>query len=698
MVLVALDRIAPRQHRLKTQLFLLSFAALFLELTLIRWAPSVVFLIAYYANLLLLSSFFGLGIGAMICRRRLRSFRWFLVLLAGNVGLLILCRRIDLSVSASEMRFYSGDPRPLNYVILIGLFVANTLVFIPFGQQIGRLFNLLPRLPAYSWDLAGSLCGTLCFAFFSWCMFSPVLGFAIVIGIFASQRPRKDWFWIVPLGALVLGATLTSSEPGGLWSPYHHIVVTAAPDFNERVTNPPPDLFTMRDPPAYTVNVNGCGYQVSASLDPGSYTPGLPYTEYISGKAAQYNLPYALHPRQGRVLVLGAGCGADVQEALLSGAGRVDAVEIDPGIIQISKGYNAGAPYADPRVTVHIGDARSYVARARPGSYDKVIFGFLDSQALASSMDNIRLDGFVYTVEGIRAAYALLRDDGLLAISFFPWKDWMIPKMYRTIAEATGRPPLVYVRGGSVILCAPRGNGIDPQPLLNGFERVAADSFAEVQIPTDDWPYLYLREKALPGDYLIVIGVLLCLALAAVLFLRGRSFKADDAHFAFLGMGFLLLETKSISDCSLLYGSTWVVTLVVVAGVLLMVLAANLAAARLRRFSFWLYAPLFAALALLLVVPRDLVLTLSLPAKILWTLLVVPLPIFFAGLIFSTTFKSALRPAALLGANLVGGMVGGFSEYLGMAVGSRALSLIVIAAYCGSLLCQARYRRVTWVR
>ena len=54
------------------RLFALSFVALFLELLLIRWAPSVVRLVAYYANLLLISSFLGLGWGALTARRRAR--------------------------------------------------------------------------------------------------------------------------------------------------------------------------------------------------------------------------------------------------------------------------------------------------------------------------------------------------------------------------------------------------------------------------------------------------------------------------------------------------------------------------------------------------------------------------------------------------------------------------------------------------
>ena len=183
-----------------------------------------------------------------------------------------------------------------------------------------------------------------------------------------------------------------------------------------------------------------------------------------------------------------------------------------------------------------------------------------------------------------------------------------------------------------------------------------------------------------------MIGSLLALSLLAVFALQGHSFGRSDAHFSFLGMGFLLLETKSISDCSLYFGTTWLVTLLVVTGVLLMVLGANLVATRLPRFSFSLYAPLFAVLVLLYIVPRDQILTLNFTERLLWTLFAVPLPVFFAGLIFSTTFRDALKPSAAFGANLIGAMIGGFSEYLGMAIGSHQLALLVVVAYMGSLL------------
>ena len=187
-----------------------------------------------------------------------------------------------------------------------------------------------------------------------------------------------------------------------------------------------------------------------------------------------------------------------------------------------------------------------------------------------------------------------------------------------------------------------------------------------------------------------MIGILLAITIPAVFLLRGRGFGMNDGHFLFLGLGFLLLETKSIADCSLYFGTTWFVTMVVVAGVLLMVLAANLVAMRMSRFRTWLYAPLIATLLLLYLVKRDSILALSFDERLLWSLLVVPLPIFFAGLIFSTTFRQASIPSSFFGANLIGAMIGGFSEYLSMIMGNQNLMFLIIGAYLVSLALQVR--------
>src|SRR4051812_12153468 len=84
--------VVHQQGRPAIELFTLSFTALFLELMVIRWAPSVVRLVSYYGNLMLISSFLGLGIGAMVAGKRARLLNLFGMLLLAEVLLLLLCQ------------------------------------------------------------------------------------------------------------------------------------------------------------------------------------------------------------------------------------------------------------------------------------------------------------------------------------------------------------------------------------------------------------------------------------------------------------------------------------------------------------------------------------------------------------------------------------------------------------------------------
>ena len=671
--------------RQKWQMFALSFTSLFLEMMVIRWVPSVVHLVAYYANLMLLSSFLGLGVGAMAASRKRSLFDWFPVFLACEIGTLALCRGAVLGTSASEAHFNALSPATLNTGVLVWIFASNALVFVPLGQRMGALFNAVPRLSAYAWDLAGSLCGTLSFGFFSLKYFSPLTGMAIVMIIFLAMSAPRRWLLNIPIFVAVLCTMFVSGERSAIWSPYYYITMSRIETPNVEETDPPPGLLTMRDPPIYGVKVNQFGYHWDAALNPRRYIAGTRRAHFITELTQQYLVPYMLCKGRDRVLIVGAGGGSDVQAALASGVGSVDAVEIDPAIIQLSRKFNAGAPYFNPRVHVHIDDARSFVAKAQPG-YDLVVFGFLDSQALFSSMSNARLDGYVYTVESMRSAFHLLNERGMLSLSFLVAKDWLAPKLYEMVAEATGREPVMYIADRQIILCVSKDPAFKAPPAEFQFNRAILENLGSIDLPTDDWPFLYLSKKTIPSDYLISISSLLFLSVVAGLGLRGTSLGPGDVHFALLGMGFLLLETKSISDCTLFFGTTWFVTTAVVAGVLLMVMAANLFAVRVKRFSCWMYLPLFAVLTLLFFVSREDILELSFSGRLIWTLLAVPLPVFFAGIIFSTTFRDSASPSANFGANLVGAMIGGFCEYLGMAIGSHLLSVLVMVAYLGSFL------------
>ncbi len=128
--------------------------------------------------------------------------------------------------------------------------------------------------------------------------------------------------------------------------------------------------------------------------------------------------PYALraHPR---VLVLGAGTGADVLQALYHEAAAIDAVELNPQVIDLVEQQLAafsGKPYAAPGVRVHIAEARRFIA-AGAQSYDLVGVALLDAFGATAAGLHALSESYLYTVEALNDYLARLAPGGLLAIT-----------------------------------------------------------------------------------------------------------------------------------------------------------------------------------------------------------------------------------------------------------------------------------------
>lgn len=203
---------------------------------------------------------------------------------------------------------------------------------------------------------------------------------------------------------------------------------------------------------------------------------------------------------------------------------------------------------------------------------------------------------------------------------------------------------------------------------------------------TDDWPYLYQHAPGLPVSVILVsIAILLTFGW----FLRQVADKGTPihAHFFFLGAGFMLLEAEIVSRMALLFGTTWVVNSIVVAGLLLLIVTANLAFKFLPRFSVWLsYVLLFAALAALYLVPiRSLFLESALLRGVVATFALC-LPVFFASLIFIHSFFRARFQGSALGSNLFGALAGGLLESFSLWFGLRSLTIIAAALYAASAI------------
>ena len=402
-----------------------------------------------------------------------------------------------------------------------------------------------------------------------------------------------------------------------------------------------------------------------------------------------YDFPYKAHPALANVAVVGAGTGNDVAAALRAGAKHVDAIEIDPAIQLVGKLDHPEKPYSDARVHTVINDARSFV-RTTEETFDLVVYGLLDSHTLLSHGSSVRLDSFVYTVEGLREARARLKSDGVISLSFSVLSNALGRKIYLMLQQAfDGRPPICVKADydGSIIFMESNDKNWTLPPNLvedAGFKDITdfyADRSLRADVSTDDWPFLYMPRRVYPVSYLIMAFQILALSLFVVInFVRERP-NFSHLSFFFLGAGFMLIETKGITELGLTFGNTWHVIGIVIAGILTMAFLGNCIVQWLdiRRPSAP-YLFLFAALALGWYV-AFLGGFASTALGRLETTIVLTLPLLFSGIVFSTLLLSKGHISGMIAMNLLGAIFGGLLEYNSMYFGFRFLYLIAMGCY-----------------
>jgi hypothetical protein len=405
---------------------------------------------------------------------------------------------------------------------------------------------------------------------------------------------------------------------------------------------------------------------------------------------AIYELPYRLRRNGQTALIVGAGTGNDAAAGLRAGYASITAVEIDPTILMLGRLLHPENPYGDPRVRTINDDARAYFERDRDATFDVVTYGLLDSHAMFSAMSSLRLDNYVYTLEGIRAGWRHVGDGGVLSVAFSTFAGpWIEYRLLRTIREATGHTPMLVRHqldfGASFIV----GRSIDSSLVPTILKRHVTMHPAideSVRIPTDDWPFLYIRPGSVPYGYLTV---LLIIALTATVAVR-RTYRSSatttgerfDWTMFLMGAGFMLLETRMVTELSLLFGSTWIVNSCVFGGVLLMILLANLWVSRRPTVSplRW-FVPLLATIVVTWAVGAGRLNQLDITARGLVGGVVFALPIGCAGVIVATLLARSRTPASALGANLLGAVLGGILEYSSMFFGLTFVTILALACY-----------------
>ena len=694
----------PDRWNLST-LFLASALTLFAELAIIRWVATEVRVFAYVKNLALLLCFLGFGLGCALARQRPRWQNAATALL----GLIVIVHlpwrgpqimeTLSQSLGAAQdLEIWATGPKHATGVFLVAAAVTTilllliTYIFIPIGQTVSRQIELAPRpLYGYSWNLAGSLAGILAFFAVSWLALPPAVWFTIVLaGMALLQSSRSDRIRlaiaVVPMALLLMDPS--TPRHFNLWTPYQQIDVEdyKFPDGELRGTN---------------IRVNHTGYQTIVNLSP-DFLARHPQLLKEAQDENPYNLPFRFAPPNPRVLIVGSGTGNDVAAALRHQSRSVDAVEIDPKILALGRSHHPEHPYDDPRVSAHLTDARAFMKRT-DARYDLILFGLLDSHTQLSDYSNMRLDNFVYTEESFREARALLAPNGIIFIKFQVNHFFMGQRLAEMLSRTFGKPPVVFFAPSSYstdatcfvispssqvetsLAADPRLRQLveaQPRSFLASASGAAPSAVTPVAVTTDDWPYLYHQGHWIPGIFYLLSALVILLAAIFYFQIPEARTRVPSLFFFSMGAGFLLLETQVVSRLALYFGTTWQVNGIVIGAILSALLLANFVIERQQRTwpRSWTLAGILVGIACAYFVPFH-----RIPGSAAWVgslaALIFAIPVFFAGLLFASEFRSVDSPAAALGANMLGAVVGGLLENLSLIIGMKALLLVAALLY-----------------
>ena len=665
--------------------------SLFLELAVIRWQGSIFEFFAFYKNYGLLACFVGLGLGYALSRNDggiplgltpalfvwqfalLMFLRFALPKASESLSNVPFREQLSMGVPASTL----PQTRAL-YLLLATIFLLTALAFIPLGQLCGKLMESAPRLSAYGLNLFGSLLGICAMFVLSFLWTPPIVWFGLAfLTLLLFLNPQVKTL-IAGVSVTIIAVIILAWPVDPLWN---------------RIYSPYQLLETgYSDNGLMLIRAAGRYYQRVQNLSRDAVNSGS--NPKLQLARDYYDLPYRFHPGSNVVAIVGAGAGNDVAAALRSGARQVEAIEIDPAILLAGKTNHPERPYDDPRVRSVVNDARSFF-RNTLDHYDIVAYGLLDSHTLLSETSSVRLDSFVYTIEGLREARDKLKENGVLSLSFTVLSDSMGTKIFKMMREAfDGKDPVCIFAGydGSfTFIQSKHGDLSIPSGLVSETRFMDVSDYfrnlnVQVDVSTDDWPFFYMPRRVYPTSYLVPL--LLVVVISSIMYASFLPRRPQTSHlpFFFLGAGFMLVETKAITEMGLVFGNTWQVIGIAIASILVMAFLANAVVQRFRLSNPYVpYLFLIACIAGGWWIARVGGLPSTAFGRIA-TAVVLTCPLFFSGIVFSTLLSLEAGVCAAMSMNLLGAMLGGILEYNSMYFGFHFLYLLAVGLYAAAFL------------
>ncbi|MEQ9496480.1 MAG: class I SAM-dependent methyltransferase [Deltaproteobacteria bacterium] len=498
----------------------------------------------------------------------------------GGGGALLLALGLPVCFAVTQSLALEPLALATSFAELVKLAVVYVLLGVPFFGSGLAIAVTLERYVAdahrlYAADLFGAGVGS----------FATLLALSAVGGVGAIVTGAA----IAALGAACLGgprlrvAGLCTAVALAALTPFADAVLPLHITQSKVTRSGEPFSKLLAD----TSRTKSTAWNSLARVDHVVFRPGLERLMIDAGVAAvriptgsspvesDATLPYELHPG-GRVMIVGAGAGWEVEEALAFGAGHVDAVEVNALIA-------AHAPARlreDARVTWIVDEARSVLERAEE-AYDAIVMIHTISNAATSAGAMHLAEDFLLTQEALALLVDRLSADGTLFLTrpeaqlyrllaslpedvhVYAWSERAAgPSFYGALLIFKQRPSeaahativaRIASRPGLRMLFTPPGLTNAKAPTDPAFEAILAGQdlarFEDVvgsrlDPATDDRPFFHQRRRFSElswADFERTLGIR-----------SGARMALEDRPFAEIAAVLLLVETTLVGALALL--------------------------------------------------------------------------------------------------------------------------------------------------
>jgi len=469
---------------------------------------ALIFGVSAYAFTVVLAVFLlGLGLGAWIYERWTTRTKvgtlqfatvqlvlaaigaWFIVVLPGVPRWVLYLRQIP---GLGFWELLAGKALLATILILPLATVAGLGLPILIGalvSDVGKIGRTVGR--AYLVNTAGTIAGSLVtgFVLIAWLgtegtlratlFVSLLVGLAGIVLLGRSRGSRL--LAVAASGLIVLALLLPDPWPVRLFinsdTDGSHTVATTPLEVEDQLRSTPNRVLFFEEGRNATVAVTET--PTVRSLLVNAHPDGSDSAADMATQVMLGAIPLTMHPAPRDVLVIGFGTGVSTRSATrLAEVERVDAIEIEPAVMAASPFFHHinGAVEQDPRVRIHLTDARTFAATTRQ-RYDVIVSE--PSNPWRAGVANL------YSTNFFRSARGLLRDDGIFAqwMHLYFVRDAELRLVLRTMLDVFPEIQVWWLDAGNiVILTSEKPLTLQPQrvrDLLDGEFREDRIRFAK---------------------------------------------------------------------------------------------------------------------------------------------------------------------------------------------------------------------------